>query len=191
MPMDTDEHTSQEHPEELLAAYVEGSSEPPERQAVESHLDTCAQCRSDVELATSARAAMASLPELEAPGLAGAGLDGYRSPATSVPAVEEAFGAGPVPTGNVRRLVRRVHWDRVALGAGLAAAAGLFVIFAVIGIARTGGGRSNPSRASSASNAALPPVIARGAAYSATSLQALAGQLRAPAEKNHTLSKAP
>lgn len=56
-----------EHPEELLAGYVERSLDPDEHARVESHLATCDRCREEVELATEARGALASLPDLEPP----------------------------------------------------------------------------------------------------------------------------
>lgn len=187
--MDIREHTAEEHPDELLAGYVDGSAPPDERSAVESHLAACEQCRAEVELATLAKAALASLPELEAPGLAGAGLDAFREPAAAG-ADENAFGVERAPARRVRGPGRRIHWDRVALGAGLAAAAGLFVIFVVIGITRTGG-KTAATGAANSSAKGLPPVVDRGATYSPASLQALTAQLRAPAEKRQTLTRAP
>jgi len=190
--MDIDEHIAQDHPEELLAAYVEGSATADERRAVDSHVTSCGQCRSEIELATSARAALASLPELEAPGLAKTGLEAFRQPADRV---DEAWTGGPATAGpapgRVRQLGGRIHWDRVALGAGLAAAAGLFVIFVAIGVFRGTGGRSGVPSQAGANGTALPQVIDRSAAYSPASLQALAARLRAPAEQGRLLSKAP
>lgn len=56
-----------EHPDELLAGYVERSLDPDERARVESHLATCDRCREEVELASEAHGALTSLPELEPP----------------------------------------------------------------------------------------------------------------------------
>jgi hypothetical protein len=56
-----------EHPEELLAGYVEGSLDSDERALVDAHLASCDRCREEVALAEGARAALAGLPELEAP----------------------------------------------------------------------------------------------------------------------------
>ncbi|MGH2710938.1 MAG: anti-sigma factor family protein [Actinomycetota bacterium] len=56
-----------EHPEELLAEYVDDALSAGERARVEEHLSTCQQCREEVELSTSALAILASVPELEAP----------------------------------------------------------------------------------------------------------------------------
>src|SRR5439155_14358989 len=56
------------HPEELLAAYVDGSLEQDERGLVDAHLAGCERCRDEVELASRARDALAGLPELDVPG---------------------------------------------------------------------------------------------------------------------------
>jgi hypothetical protein len=56
-----------EHPEELLAGYVEGSLDSDERAQVETHLSTCDRCREEMSLAGEARTALAALPDLEAP----------------------------------------------------------------------------------------------------------------------------
>ena len=55
------------HPLEQLAPYVDGSLTGPERLEVERHLASCAQCRSEVAIATEARAALRSMPEVEVP----------------------------------------------------------------------------------------------------------------------------
>jgi hypothetical protein len=57
------------HPDELLAVYVDGTASLPERAEVEAHLTFCADCREEVELARGALASLRLLPELEAPKL--------------------------------------------------------------------------------------------------------------------------
>lgn len=59
--------TQAEHPEELLAEYVEGSLGPDDRARVESHMATCVSCREEVALAGSARQVLGALPELDVP----------------------------------------------------------------------------------------------------------------------------
>jgi hypothetical protein len=60
-----------EHPDELLAEYVDGALGPEDRTRVEAHLADCEACGGDVLMARNARGALAGLPELEAPpGLA-------------------------------------------------------------------------------------------------------------------------
>ena len=56
-----------DHPEELLAEYIEGSLSDADRATVEEHLGGCARCREEVDLARGARDAAASLPQLSAP----------------------------------------------------------------------------------------------------------------------------
>jgi predicted anti-sigma-YlaC factor YlaD len=96
------------HPEELLAGFVDGTLEDPERAVVDVHLQTCETCREELELARSAKTALASLPEVPVP-----------------------FGVtGPVLAEAGRRFERRaktrgrIQW---ALGAGVAAALVLVV----------------------------------------------------------------
>jgi anti-sigma factor RsiW len=55
------------HALEQLAPYVDGSLTGPERLEVERHLASCARCRSEVAVATEARAALRSMPEVEVP----------------------------------------------------------------------------------------------------------------------------
>jgi anti-sigma factor RsiW len=58
---------NQDHPEELLAGYVDGALGTNERAVVDAHLASCARCRDEVELSRSARTALRSLPEAEVP----------------------------------------------------------------------------------------------------------------------------
>jgi hypothetical protein len=54
--------------DELLAAHLDGTLSPSEREAAESHLAVCAQCREELELAGGARDALRALPtELRPP----------------------------------------------------------------------------------------------------------------------------
>lgn len=55
------------HPEELLAAYVDGMLEASERADVEAHLAVCPRCREEVELARRAVAALSALGEEPVP----------------------------------------------------------------------------------------------------------------------------
>ncbi len=55
------------HPEEQLAAYVDGALPGHERAEVERHLAGCARCRDEVALARAASQAMRGLEELPAP----------------------------------------------------------------------------------------------------------------------------
>jgi len=56
-----------DHPEELLAGYTEGSLGADERARVEAHLATCELCQEEVDLAAEGLTTLSSLPELEPP----------------------------------------------------------------------------------------------------------------------------
>jgi hypothetical protein len=118
-----------QHPEELLASFVDGSASGEERRAVEAHLAGCATCRADVRLATRGLEAMRSLPPVEVPGLA---TDIEWLPRGRPEAV-------PRPRPAPSRLRRRASlaWQRVAWGAGIAAAASVAAVFLVSSL--TGG----------------------------------------------------
>jgi hypothetical protein len=102
----------QQHPEELLAEFVEGTLGPEDRARVESHLSACASCREEVALAGPAREALSTLPELDAPA------------GTTWPVVQRAR--------------QRKRWlpplsPRVAWATAGAAAVVIIVAFALIG----------------------------------------------------------
>src|SRR5436190_20847982 len=56
------------HPDALLAEYVDGALAEGERPIIERHLDICERCREEVALARAARSALASVAEAPAPG---------------------------------------------------------------------------------------------------------------------------
>jgi hypothetical protein len=99
------------HPEDLLAEYVDGTLPEHERAVVDAHLEGCARCREETELARGAVTALASLPEEPVP-----------------------LGVtGPVLAEAGRRFERRrtATWRRVQWVAGAAAAAALVAVFAL------------------------------------------------------------
>lgn len=109
------------HPEELLAAYVDGALEEHERVVLDAHLATCETCREEVALASRARQALAGLPEVPMPV-------GVTRPVVAEVARQMAK---PAPTS----------WRaRAYAAAGLAAAAALV---AVIALGNLGGVGSN------------------------------------------------
>lgn len=117
------------HPEELLAGYVDGTLSAEERAAVESHVAECARCSRETTLATGARSALRSLPEVPAP----------QDVATR--SLEEAIGArhSAVAGGTPR-------WYRVG-GIAAAAAAGLLVLTLVLPrIGQGEGSGADPAR---------------------------------------------
>jgi hypothetical protein len=63
--------TTDGHPDELLAEYVDGTLDDGGRSRVEAHLRACERCREEVALAGEGRAGLAALPAVEPPpGLA-------------------------------------------------------------------------------------------------------------------------
>jgi Putative zinc-finger len=147
--------TQAEHPEELLAEYVEGSLEPDDRGRVESHIATCVSCREEVALAGSARQALGALPELDVPA------------GTTWPVVQRA--------GQRRRwlpsLSPRAAWATAGAAAVAAAVIGGFIV--VGGPGQLTGGRSTDSAGESAGVEApqenmvegATPAPTRGATY--------------------------
>ena len=63
--MTTDHHD--QHPEELLADFVDGTLEGEDRARVEGHVSGCARCREEVALAGRARGSLAGLSEVAPP----------------------------------------------------------------------------------------------------------------------------
>ena len=57
------------HPDEALVAFTDGTATADERALVLAHLQGCATCRHDVEMARRGLDALATLPEPEAPTL--------------------------------------------------------------------------------------------------------------------------
>ena len=107
------------HPLDQLAPYVDGSLTGPERLVVERHLASCAQCRSEVAIATEARAALRSMPDVEVPTDLGV-------PALEAMEAGEAHDPGP-------RWVRAMPF---------VAAAAVVALLAIIILPALGGGDS-------------------------------------------------
>jgi len=157
--------TPMTHPEEQLAAYVDGSASPPERDAVEAHLASCALCREELELARSARSVLSVLPELEAPGLAADGLAALRRPPEPIPIRES----------------RARTWERLAWGTGLAAAAAIAAVFLVMSGFLSDGDGDFEAAGPAATSAPEQAVVQQGGDHTADSLAALARSLAAEA----------
>jgi putative zinc finger protein len=98
-----------EHPEELLAAFVDGELNERDTRAVEAHVKSCARCADEIALAGRAVTALGALEDVPAP----LGL--------STRATQQARP--------VRPFAERLQW-----AAGIAAAAALIGIFAVIAL---------------------------------------------------------
>lgn len=109
-----------EHPEELLAAYVDGELDAADRRAVQAHLRSCERCRGEVEMARVARDALTSLPEVPAPE------------GTAFRVLREA--RRPPATGRVWRIA-------TAVGVAASLAAGVLVLSQRVDLG--GGGRGD------------------------------------------------
>jgi Putative zinc-finger len=125
-----------EHPDELLAEYVDGSLEADDRARVEAHLASCSLCSEEVAVAGEVRTALTALPEV------------------------------PVPFGTEQRVLRHVQRGRrwsspfAWKAAGLAAAAA-----AVVGvIVYLGNLPSSEEPPSGGSERALEPATDEGGA---------------------------
>src|SRR2546428_7579400 len=139
------------HPEDLLAAFVDGTASLQERAEVESHLSFCATCRDEIELAKEARVALEGLPELEAPAVdlafvtmapaPVAAASDARPPFVQAPEVGLAPESRPEDRRPSPRTVRR-RWPVRAAQAAIAAAAGAAALAGFSGLG--GGGRKPP-----------------------------------------------
>jgi hypothetical protein len=156
-----------EHPDDLLAEYVEGTLGTEDHARVEAHLPACDRCREEVALATEARAALATVPEAAPP-----------------PGLELA----------VRRRSRgptRRAW--IAVGAAAAAAGvllGAIVVVGSLGEQQGAPGAAGPPSAPQEEKATMPAAGERelqggdlivrrtGRDYTPTTLAALGRRLR-------------
>jgi hypothetical protein len=154
------DRTASAHPDELLAGFVEDTLPAEERATVERHVAGCARCAEEVSLAAEARSALRALPLLDSPGLT----------------VQDLRVVTPITKAR--------RWDRVAWGAGIAAAAALVVVFALTSLHpshTTSGVASAPAvgKANGPSHEALPGIVSNGMNYDAQSLSSLASRLAA------------
>lgn len=176
------------HPEDLLAAYVDGTASLSERAQVEAHLTFCALCREEIELARRARQALVALDDVEPPELdrsafhapaptaavaeVGVGSRGRFVEAPDAP-VESRHAVTPLPVRSRRPGSRppgdRSRWVARAAQASLAAAAVLVAVVVVANL-RGGSGGGNAAAPLQREHAAASPGSASDGA--ATSAQA-------------------
>ena len=130
-----------DHPEELLAEYVEGALDTEQRELVERHLEACARCREEVDLSTQGRAAAVSLPDLAAP---------------------------PGLPLSVRRRARRAPspaWGKVAaVAAGVVVAGGLLFAVGQLDLGGQGGGEAQTAAGDGPEELGEEPAPEPGAA---------------------------
>jgi hypothetical protein len=101
--------------DELLTAALDGTLSAADREVVDAHLEVCAQCREDLELARGAREALRSLP------------DEIRPPIDVAAAVASELAGGQAPGAGAPSGPPR--WYRAA---GLVAAAAAIVLGVMI-----------------------------------------------------------
>jgi anti-sigma factor RsiW len=197
------------HPDELLAAFVDGTASLPERAEVEAHLSFCPVCREEIELARGARASLRLLAEVEAPeldrtafgvpapapGAERAGRGRFvDTPPQDLVAAASTPGTTSRPGPARRRAVAR--WQVRTVQASLVAAA---VLIAVAVFANLGSGhRASPAAGSKDSSTVQfapgeSPIRPPAQAYSATSLTRLAHTLarEVQREPQHFSSESP
>ncbi len=157
------------HPDDLLAPYVDGALSTAERNAVTRHLATCDRCATEVELAGRASRALRSMPEAAAPADLG------------VPAIEaaERNAAERAPeVAPLREPASRANGLRwVAAVVGIAAV----IVLAATTLPHIGQGSSEaalPAAAGGGAVASIAPasrVEVQDVDYDVDTVQALAG----------------
>jgi anti-sigma factor RsiW len=199
-----------DHPDELLAGYVDGSASSEERRLVDEHLATCAQCNEDLRLAAEARAALATLPQLGAPGLADAGVLALRRAAlrpvsnedqapvvaATTPRREPAVDAGSpleADADEPRAARFRLGWTQLAAAAAIIVVVGGLVAIplALSGRDQSSKGTSVAAPAPEASTSPIPPLLDQSASYTTAQLDALAAQLVATVRQAHLAAGSP
>src|SRR5947209_4139235 len=124
------------HPHDQLALYVDGSLDADERAGVDAHLAGCETCREEVAAAGRAWRALRSLPEIDLP--------------------RTHIRSAMPRRGRVRR--RRVPVEWVA---GVAAAASIAAIFALVALSNTVpvGGNTAAGGANAGEPHQAPPIV--------------------------------
>jgi len=148
------------HPDEALAAFVDGTATDDERELVQAHLASCEACRDELEVARAARSALQGLPDLESPW------------AEPLMVTGRTGGTGGDGRSNVVRLAdRRTRRARIAAGAGIAAAA---AVVAILLLGPGFGGKAVGPAAVSSPNAAAAQALDKSGVDSL--VKRLAGQ---------------
>ena len=157
------------HPDDLLAPYVDGALSTAERNAVIRHLATCERCATEVELAGRASRALRTVPEAAAP----AELGVPAIEAAERNASERAPEVTPLPEPASRP--NGLRW--VAAAVGVAAA----IALAATVLPHIGQGSSEaalPAAAGGGAVASIAPVSrveVQNVDYDVDTVQALAG----------------
>ena len=174
---DHETRDSRAHPDEALAAFVDGTATDDERELVQAHLASCEACRDELEVARAARSALQGLPDLESPW------------AEPLMVTGRTGGTGGDGRSNVVRLAdRRARRARIAAGAGIAAAA---AVVAILLLGPGFGGKAVGPAAVSSPNAAAAQALDKSGVDSI--VKDLAGQgalVAAPTRANEAPSPA-
>jgi len=158
------------HPDDLLAPYVDGTLTTAERNAVTRHLATCGACRQEVEAAGRARNALRSLPAAAAPP----DLGERAIEAAERNAAERAPEVASLATASRPGWLR---WSAAAMGAAAV------ILLAAVVLPNVGTGSSDtaaPGSVERAAGASLPPasrVEVQDTDYDVDTVQALASSL--------------
>ncbi|MGE5227692.1 MAG: zf-HC2 domain-containing protein [Planctomycetaceae bacterium] len=148
------------HPDELLAEYVDGTLRGRDLEIVRSHLAECRRCREEAPLASAANRALAGMPAPAVPaGLGDAALRAARE---------------RLPSAATDRARRAPTWYRW-VGAAAAAAAVLVVVALLLpGIGQGPSGASSAARGAASADLGGPLTLeVQRTNYDTTSLQAL------------------
>jgi hypothetical protein len=95
-----------DHPQDLLAEYVDGALSGDDLARVESHVSSCQVCREEVALAGRARTALAALPEIPVPlGAARTAVRRARAPRWWTPGAWRVAGAAAAAAAVVAGVV--------------------------------------------------------------------------------------
>jgi hypothetical protein len=193
--MKDDPRMPRDHPEAELVSYVNGTATGEERRIVDAHLVECASCRADLEFAARGRSAMQALPQLESPSLAVSELGWLPADGREAATAARRAERGPARRRAGRRPFQGQVWQRVAWGAGIAAAASLAAVF----LFSTLNGNSNKATtAAGPTRDQAQSAIRSSTDYDRASLDALASGLaqqtakaRTSAESANTLKGSP
>ena len=166
------------HPDELLAEYVDETLSSPQHDEVARHVAECRRCRDEVALAGASRAALIALPQVVTPtGIGDA-------------AIAEAERSTSAREPSVRPLRRRRGADAYPVWyrwAGVAATAAAVLLASVVVLPRLGDGQQGSTvTADGAERASAPsPATAleiQDANYDTAAVQAIALSYRASAD---------
>jgi hypothetical protein len=165
------------HPDELLADYVDGTLTPEDRAAVDAHLASCDRCRAEVDVASRATRALASLAEPPAPaGLADAAIEGSRAPRVPRAAAPRWYRAAAITAAAATIVLVALTLPHIGTSSDRNGASS-----ASVRPAMAVGGGSAPSEGGASSTGAAT-LLHQRRNYDAAALQDLAGAAASDAE---------